>query len=97
MGAVSRPGSTALRLDVENDPSSLDWRGLAVCPVGARFSGTAIGWHESPPIRMVMLIGGEAGFGEYPSFPRGGHNKAEDWVVEKQRPLPRDPFQACCT
>lgn len=60
--AVSGPDPTALGLAVGNDPSSLDWLGLAVCPVGARFSGTTIGWHESPPSRLAMLIGEEAGF-----------------------------------
>lgn len=75
VGAVSGPGPTARRLAVENDPSSLDWLGLEVCPVGARFSGAAIGWHESPPYRLVMLIGEEAGFWSTLPFPEGDTTK----------------------
>lgn len=79
------------------DPFSLDWLGLAVCPVGARFSGAAIGWHESPSLPSGDAHRRRGGVSEHPSFPRGGHNKAEDWVVENQRPLPRDLTLACCS
>ena len=97
VGAVSGPGPTALRLAVENDPFSLDWLGLAVCPVGARFSGAAIGWHESPSLPSGDAHRRRGGVLEHPSFPRGGHNKAEDWVVENQRPLLRDLTLAFCS
>lgn len=66
--------STILRGAVGNGPSSLDWLGLAVCPVGARFNGTTIGWHESPPSRLAKLIG-EAGFGSILSYRAGGTTK----------------------
>lgn len=74
-GAVSGSGPAALRLAGKNDPSSFDWLGLAVCPVGARFNQNAIWCQDSPPSELAMLIGAEAGFGA-PSFLGRGHNKS---------------------
>lgn len=73
VGAVSGPGSIAVRRAVENDLSSLDWLGLPVCPVGARFMGTAVGCLESPPFRLMMLT--EAEFWSILPFPAGDTTK----------------------
>lgn len=76
-GEVSEPGPAALGLAVENDPSSLDWLRMAVCPVGVRLSGTTIGWHESPPSGPGDAVNGEAGFWSILPFPEGDTTKRD--------------------